>query len=149
MINDFYIAHSNEFKVLFEMFIAAFLGATIGWDREKKNRPAGLKTHILVAASAAMFVGVGFSFPENVASDPLRIMGALITGISFLGAGTIFKSKEGGVEGITTAASLLFTGAIGLATGLERYILAVGSTVFGLIVLQVIGMGGTTASKKE
>jgi putative Mg2+ transporter-C (MgtC) family protein len=102
---------------------AAALGACLGMERELARRPAGLRTHILVAVGAAALMLVGDGVAErfardqaavHVTADPLRVIEAVVVGISFLGAGTIMQAGPR-VEGLTTAASILVTAAIGLA----------------------------------
>ncbi len=132
-----------QFEILGHIVLAALLGALIGFDREIHNKPAGLRTNMLVAAAAAFLVGLGDivvpSFPSvdaTVRTDPIRIIEAVITGISFLGAGSIIRRRgEDQVEGLTTAAGLLVAAAVGMAVALSQYILAVGATLFVLAVL--------------
>ncbi len=110
---------------------AAALGAALGLERELGAQPAGLRTHMLVSLGAAVFTlsGVGI-----VGSDPTRIAAQVVTGIGFLGGGAILR--EGAtVRGLTTAASLWLTAAIGLAVGLRQWFAAIGATIFGLAVL--------------
>lgn len=133
---------SNELQLLGLVALAALLGGLIGFDREMADKPAGLRTHMLVAAAAALLVGLApaltrsLDVPESlVQSDPIRVMEAVITGVAFLGAGTIIRQKAG-VEGLTTAASLLFVAAVGMTVALSHYILAVGLTLLNLIVLR-------------
>jgi putative Mg2+ transporter-C (MgtC) family protein len=121
------------------------LGAVIGFEREIAAKPAGLRTHMMVAGAAALLVALGDTmthrfatqFADNVIqSDPVRIVEAIIAGISFLGAGTIIRTRgKGGVEGLTTAASLLLVAAIGVSVALAQYVVAVGVTVMALVVL--------------
>ena len=106
-----------QLHLLLEVLVAMGLGGVIGYDRAASDKPAGLRTHMLVAAAAALFVGLahiivrtfGAGMPDQtVRSDPIRVYEAIITGISFLGAGTIIRHRgDDRVEGITTAASLL------------------------------------------
>ena len=142
-----------ELWILLRLVIAAALSGTIGYERERGGKQAGLRTHMLVAVGAALFVSFNDLFsieslplaPPGAAGnfrvqiEPLTIVEAIVTGISFLGAGTIFVSgRQGHVKGLTTAASIWVTAAIGIAVGLERYILAVGSTILILFILHVI-----------
>lgn len=136
-----------QWLIILEVIVAMILGGLIGIEREGADKPAGLRTHMLVAGAAALFVGLGGllvnQFPTNegvLRSDPIRIFEAIITGISFLGAGTIiFHRGTERVEGITTAASLLFTAAIGVTVGMSQWFLAVVLTGVLLIVLRIIG----------
>lgn len=135
-----------ELILLGKIVLSAVLGGFIGFEREVADKPAGLRTHMIVGASATLLVGLGtsiaLSFPVDslIRSDPIRIIEAIIVGISFLGAGTIFRQRdEEGVAGITTAASILFTAGIGISVALDHYILAGGVTVLGLLITYVLG----------
>jgi putative Mg2+ transporter-C (MgtC) family protein len=135
-----------QLAILAEVFLAMVLGGIIGIERTTANKPAGFRTHMLVAGAAALLVGLSdalihrFSpgaYTELIESDPIRVIQAIIAGISFLGAGTIFRHpKKQHVEGLTTAASLLFSGAIGICVALRQFVLAVAVTVLTLIVLR-------------
>jgi putative Mg2+ transporter-C (MgtC) family protein len=134
-----------QLEIIGEVALAMLLGGIIGMDRERANKPAGFRTHMLVAGASALLVGLGDAMLHRyggggadgpIRSDPIRIVEAIITGISFLGAGTIFRrDSRRGVEGLTTAASLLLCGAIGIAVALRQFILAGGITALALIVL--------------
>jgi putative Mg2+ transporter-C (MgtC) family protein len=126
---------------------AMALGGIIGFERELKQRPAGFRTHMLVAGSAAMLLGIGLlvladpSVPDlqRVQIDPLRLMEAVVAGVSFIGAGTIFAGRgRDTVTGITTAASLLVAAIIGAAAGLRYYLLALLATLLTLLVLTAL-----------
>jgi putative Mg2+ transporter-C (MgtC) family protein len=126
------------------------LGAAIGFDRELEEKPAGLRTHMLVAGAAALFVGLvdvvilrfGASLGEGlVRSDPVRVIEAVVTGVSFLGAGTIVLHRGmEQVEGLTTAASILFTAAVGVCVAVSQLALAVGATLLVLATLRGLGL---------
>jgi putative Mg2+ transporter-C (MgtC) family protein len=129
--------------------LAGFLGACLGIERELARKPAGLRTHILVAVSAAalMLIGDGVAerFDEEqaavrVAADPLRVMEAVVVGISFLGAGTIVHARGAAVEGLTTAASVLLTAAVGMAVALGRVPLATMVTLGAVAVIYLLGL---------
>lgn len=126
---------------------AMVLGGVIGFEREMKNRPAGFRTHMLVAGAAALLLGIGLliladpGFPHRlrVQIDPLRLMEAVVAGAAFIGAGTIFGTRgHDRVAGITTAASLLMVAVIGAAVGLRYHGLAVATTVLTLLVLSAL-----------
>lgn len=127
--------------------LAALLGALIGLEREWNGKPAGLRTHMLVAASSSLFVLLGFSAVEtfrklelaSVRTDPIRILQAIVIGVSFLGAGTILRDRTGQVEGLTTAASVLITSAIGVAVALGHALLATILTVGVVVLLGSLG----------
>ena len=126
---------------LYPMLISLALATLMGWEREVKNKPAGLRTHVLVCLGSTMFVrmapyAVG-SF-ANATIDPTRVIHGVITGIGFLGAGAILR-RDGGVQGLTTAASVWMVAAVGVASGLEAYSLATTGAVMALIVLRFGG----------
>jgi putative Mg2+ transporter-C (MgtC) family protein len=125
--------------------LAMALGSVIGWDRELSDKPAGLRTHMLVAGAAALLVAIGELLVTSravdidsdlVRADPVRIVEAVITGVSFLGAGTIIRQSDQRVEGLTTAASLLFVAGVGICVALYQFVLAVGATLLALLVLR-------------
>jgi putative Mg2+ transporter-C (MgtC) family protein len=127
--------------------LAGLLGACIGFEREIARRPAGLRTHILVAVAASAFMLIGDGVAERfareqeavrVASDPLRVIEAIVVGISFLGAGTIIQSGAR-VEGLTTAASILVTAAIGLAVATGEG--AFASALTGAVLVTLLALG--------
>ena len=139
----------TELRIIGEVALALLLGGVIGLEREVARKPAGFRTHMLVAGSAALFMSladllVNFfntSTTVNVSSDPIRVIEAVITGVAFLGAGTIFRHKdENQVEGLTTAASILLSSAIGICVALHHFVLAVGVVILALLVLRGAGM---------
>jgi len=127
---------------------AAALGGLIGLEREWAGKPAGLRTHMLIGGASALLMLLGEviinHFAESAASDivdadPIRIMQAIIIGVSFLGAGTIVTNDRAQrIEGLTTAASVLLTTGIGITVALSQWILAVGVTVIALVVLFIL-----------
>jgi putative Mg2+ transporter-C (MgtC) family protein len=132
---------------LLRAFVAIVLSGVLGWEREAAGKSAGVRTHMLVGLGAALFVILGelfvlrFSGQELMRFDPVRIVEAVVTGISFLGAGTIFVSRgEERVKGLTTAASILVTAAVGMMVGLRYYGLAAGVTVLVFTVLHGLGI---------
>lgn len=134
---------SSEVQMLGKIIIAALLGGIVGIEREFAERPAGLRTHMLVGATAAFFVLLAnrmlasFAPDDVVNADPVRVVEAIVVGISFLGAGTILKYREDGqrmVEGLTTSASILSVAAIGIAVALDAYILAAGAALLNLFI---------------
>ncbi|MGD1993260.1 MAG: MgtC/SapB family protein [Anaerolineae bacterium] len=143
-----------QLQILASVALAMALGAAIGFERELVHKPAGLRTHMLVAGGAAFFISLGDvvikRFSVNlggglVQSDPVRIIEAVITGVSFLGAGTIIVHRGDGanparqVEGLTTAASILFAAAVGVSVALSQWVLAIGATLLVLITLRGLG----------
>ena len=118
--------------------MAAFLGAIIGIEREIKNRAAGFRTHIIVSVGACLIMLIGIEgigeISDDVGRDTARIAGQVVSGIGFLGAGTILQTKDG-VSGLTTAATLWLSAAIGLAVGIGFYEGALIATIICLVTL--------------
>ena len=117
------------------LLLAAIFGAVIGWQRERAHKPAGFRTHILICMGSALFTVVSI-FGFAGIGDPSRVAAGVVTGIGFIGAGVIFRGMRGDqVVGITTAASIWVTAAIGIATGVGLYFIAAGVTVVTFLVL--------------
>jgi putative Mg2+ transporter-C (MgtC) family protein len=123
---------------------AVIVGCLIGLDRELRNKPAGMRTHILISLAAALFTLITFELHYQFAgqegtrtADPVRIIEAVTAGAAFLAAGAIIQSRSG-VQGLTTGANMWLAGALGVACGAGYYVLAVIGTVFALIVLVVL-----------
>lgn len=137
-----------QLGIVGSVVFAMLLGGLIGYERETRNRPAGLRTHMLVAGAAALLLGIGDLMAEHfsdesyqnlVRVDPIRIIEALVTAVAFIGAGTIIQhARKDVVLGLTTATSLLLTAAIGVGVGLQQYVLAMGVTLVALMVLRVL-----------
>ena len=113
------------------------LGAIIGFERELHRQPAGFRTHSLVSLGAALFAIISGYGYGSAAIDPTRITAQIVSGIGFIGAGTILQYR-GHIRGLTTAASLWSVAAIGTATGTGLYVLAVLGTVLILVVLSLL-----------
>lgn len=136
-----------QFETLLIVIGAALLGSIIGFEREIRRKPAGLRTHGLVAASSALLVLLGPELVDLYAKDkpaealridPISILQAIIVGISFIGAGTVLKDPEGKtVHNLTTAASILFAATIGIGVATGLYYLAVGA-VLSLLLINLI-----------
>ena len=134
-----------EFTVLGRLFVAMVFGAIVGIDREATARPAGLRTHMLVALAAAAFTIITFELAEafeqkmgdGLKGDPIRIIEAVTAGVAFLAAGSIIQ-RRGSVEGVTTGAGLWLAGALGLAAGAGYYTLGAIATVLALVVLTIL-----------
>jgi putative Mg2+ transporter-C (MgtC) family protein len=128
--------------VLFgRLVLAVVLGGVLGWDRERRDKPAGLRTHMLVSLGSASFVGLTVDLKTEAgghAIDPTRVLQGVVGGLGFLGAGTIIQGR-GHVSGLTTAASVWVVGAVGAAAGLGAYVLAVGTAVLAVPVLSMLG----------
>ncbi len=131
-----------EAEFLLRIFVAAMFSAALGWERERAGKAAGFRTHIVVGVTAALFVITGilaveqYGTSEGVNVDPTRTIHAIAVGIGFLGAGlVVFSPKDERVKGLTTAASVWGTAAVGAATGYGLYLVASGTTVILLVVL--------------
>ncbi|MCQ1530325.1 MgtC/SapB family protein [Lutispora saccharofermentans] len=129
------------FEVLLRLGIAAILAGLVGLERETSNRPAGLRTHILVSvASSLVIIGNLYAFDlfkNQTSMDPMRLGAQVISGIGFLGAGTIIKEGPT-IRGLTTAASLWSVACIGLVCGIGFYMGAIFATGFVLLSLIVL-----------
>ena len=128
---------SPEIEAGLRLLLAAMLGAVVGIQRELVHKPAGLRTHILICMGSALFTIVSiYGFSGTV--DQARIAAGVVTGIGFIGAGVIFRGMRGDrVMGITTAASVWVTAAIGICAGCCLYIISIISTLLTLLVLFV------------
>lgn len=125
----------QQFVAVFQLLLAALLGGLIGLDRERKRRDAGLRTHILVGTGACLFTVLSMlAFPN---SDPARVASQVLPGIGFIGAGTILKYGRN-IHGLTTAASIWITAAIGMAVGTGAWFLALCGTLLIWFVLAII-----------
>ena len=128
----------SVYEIIFKLALACILGAMIGLERESMNRPAGLRTYTLVCVGSALAMVVSIDiymqYYQTVNADPGRIAAQVISGIGFLGAGTIMR-EGASVRGLTTAAGLWVVACIGLAVGAGLYIPAVVTTVLILFVL--------------
>ncbi len=137
---------SLELHVLGQALLALLLGGVVGWERETAGKGVGLRTNMLVCLAAMMFVQAGEFLIMHVdakvhiaalRTDPVRVIEAIVTGISFIGAGTVFRDRQDHpAHGLTTAAALLAVATIGISVAVERYILAVGVTAMTLLVLR-------------
>ena len=129
--------------IAIRLLIAAVLGGMIGFEREVHTAEAGLRTHILVAMAAALFTILAFEIfhtigPDSGAkADPIRAVEAVTAGIAFLGAGAIFKTGNT-VQGLTTGAGMWLAGAVGMATALGYYLVALGIALLAVLVLAAL-----------
>jgi putative Mg2+ transporter-C (MgtC) family protein len=149
-MRELVVAYGLQFHILSQLALAMLLAAVIGLDREMADKPAGLRTHMLVAGVAALLVSLGDVIVQQfdaearhhlIRSDPLRLMEAVITGVSFLGAGTIIhRQTSPQVQGLTTAASLLYAAAVGMTVALSQWVLAVGVSALLLVVLRLMNV---------
>jgi len=146
--------HIPPWEAFLRLLAAVLAGAAVGFDRELRNKPAGLRTHILVSLAAALFTLITFELHHAVVSgnsrttaDPIRIIEAVTAGVAFLAAGAIIQSR-GNVQGLTTGANMWMAGALGVACGAGDYTLAVFGTIFAVIVLVVLGRIEQAARKR-
>jgi putative Mg2+ transporter-C (MgtC) family protein len=134
-----------ELALLIRLVAAGLLAAVLGWERESARKSAGLRTHMLVGVAAALFTVLGelavkdYPADGGLRADPIRVIQAVAIGIGFLGSGIIFVARDGEhVVGLTTAASVWATAAVGIAAGLGHYVLAAGSTAILMLVLHTM-----------
>lgn len=124
--------------IVVRVLVAAILGGLVGWEREQRGRAAGLKTHILVSIGSALFV-LAPLLAEIDGADVTRVMQGIVSGIGFLGAGAILKSdKHTRIHGLTTAAGVWMTAAIGMAAGMGQEMVALITTAVALVVVGAV-----------
>jgi putative Mg2+ transporter-C (MgtC) family protein len=149
----------EELTILIHVIIAAFLSGIIGFEREKSNKPAGIRTNMLVGGAVALLVALGkiivieFSqseLSEFVNVDPTRIIQAIIVGISFIGAGMVLQIEvEHKIKYLTTAATILFSTGIGISVALHQYVLSIGITLFILFINFILAWLSGFLNKKK
>lgn len=130
-----------ELSLLGRLALATLLGGVIGLERELAGKPAGLRTNILICVGAALLMDVSRSVAASSTTgmaDPARIAAQVVSGIGFIGAGTILVAR-GSVVGLTTAATLWVVAAIGLAVGSDAYMAAIGATILVAVTLLILG----------
>ena len=124
-----------QLDAVFRLVVAGLLGAVVGYEREAHGRPAGLRTYILVSLGACLFTLVSIlGFPG---SEQARVAAQIVTGIGFIGAGTIIRAQAG-VTGVTTAAGIWAIAAVGMAAGTGLYVLAIVTALGAVLVLQFV-----------
>ena len=130
---------------LARMLVAAAMGGIIGYEREAHEKPAGLRTHMMICLAACLFALLGSELmeiptnrPENIRADPMRLIEAVTAGVAFLAAGSIITSG-GSVRGLTTGASMWMAGAIGVACGIGEMALAFFALAITMVVLLILG----------
>jgi|SRR6056297_263941 len=148
-----------EIFILLHVILSAFLCGLIGYEREKGDKPAGVRTNMLVGGSVTLLVTLGkimvVDFNDSglgafISADPTRIIHAVIMGISFIGAGMVLQIEaKSRIRFLTTAATILFSTGIGISVALHQYILAVGATVFVLFVNYILGLLSHYISRKK
>jgi len=125
-------------KTLARLLLAAVLGGIIGFERELKRRPAGLRTNMFICFDSAMFTILSGQLAGTLGGDHTRIAAQIIPGIGFIGAGSIIHAK-GSVTGLTTAATIFVVASIGMAAGGGLYLDAIFATLLLFVALQVLG----------
>lgn len=131
----------ENFQIVIQLFLSVLLGGWIGLEREYKRKEAGLRTYSLVCLGSCILTVISFqlfnrfSGQNGVSFDPSRIIQAIAVGIGFIGAGVIFKHSSFGPLGLTTAAGLWVTAAVGISIGAEMYFLAFCSTCLAVLIL--------------
>ena len=127
-----------QLEIILRLLLATALGAGIGYQRERAGKAAGLRTHILVSSGAALFTLTSIYGFGGAAVDISRVAAGIVTGIGFIGAGVIFRGLRGeGVAGLTTAATIWVTAAIGLAAGTGMYLISAVATIITVGVLML------------
>jgi putative Mg2+ transporter-C (MgtC) family protein len=127
----------NDLEMVIRMLLAFALGALLGFERQRAGRPAGLRTFMMVTAGSAAFTLVSiFGFVDaGTVRDPARVAAQIVTGIGFLGAGTIWRTPST-VRGLTTAATIWFAAAVGMMVGAGLYLVSIVTAVLGFVCLQ-------------
>lgn len=133
----------EQFIFIGQLVLAAILGGVIGFEREVQNKEAGIRTHALLSFGSALFTLISLYALRDIAGgyanmDPSRIMGEIVSGLGFLGAGIIIF-KQDRVHGLTTAAGLWTCAAIGMAVAVSWYLIAIVGTLILVFILHIIG----------
>lgn len=136
-----------DVQMYLRLLIAVVLGAFVGYERERAGRPAGVRTHGIVSLGAALFAVVSIHAFGNT-GDPARVAAQIVTGIGFLGAGAILHQRNN-VHGLTTAASLWVTAAIGLAVGVGMVLKSLATAVLVFLLLRFGPRPGLKDSDRE
>lgn len=141
-------------EIAFRLMLATLLAGVLGWDREEKERPAGLRTYMLVALASAVFTVLTFEIYETISakhpggnSDPIRIIEAVTAGVAFLAAGTIIQGRDS-VRGLTTGAGMWMAGALGVAVGAGHYLLAIFAALLSFVILRFVQALTPNGSKR-
>jgi putative Mg2+ transporter-C (MgtC) family protein len=127
----------HDVEMTLRILLAFTLGALLGWERERAGRPAGLRTFMMVTAGSAAFtiVSIWGFLDEGTVRDPARVAAQIVTGIGFLGAGTIWRTPSN-VRGLTTAATIWFAAGVGMMAGAGLYLVATVTAFMGFVCLQ-------------
>jgi putative Mg2+ transporter-C (MgtC) family protein len=125
----------NELEIAKRLLLAALIGGVLGFERELRQKSAGLRTNILIAVGAAVFTVLSVEMATGFNADPARIAAQIITGVGFLGAGAIMRTDRGAIHGLTTAATVWVNASLGMAAGAGRYRLAmIGALITALVL---------------
>lgn len=128
------ITLEQQLQIVLYMLLAGFLSMVIGIERETRNKPAGMRTHMLVGIGACIFAAISvIAFPN----DPARIAASIVSGIGFIGAGVIWRGDDT-VHDLTTASSIWVTAGVGIAAGIGAWFLAICITIVTWLVLRVL-----------
>lgn len=125
----------SDAEIIRRLLLAALIGGALGFEREVRQKSAGLRTNILIAVGSAIFTLLSFEFAAPSGGDPSRIAAQIVTGIGFLGAGAIMRTDQGGIHGLTTAATVWVNASLGMAAGAGRYRLAIFGAALTAFVL--------------
>lgn len=140
-------AYHAQILILLDVVIATILCGLIGYERENLKKPAGLRTNMIIGGASCLIASITLPLiaaveisagSTEVSADPIRLLQALVVGVSFIGAGTIIKAETIKISGLTTAATLLYSMGIGVCVAIKQYVLAVGVTIVVLIVNYVV-----------
>jgi putative Mg2+ transporter-C (MgtC) family protein len=131
------LVESLRLDLLFHLVLAVVFGGVIGFERERRGKPAGLRTNVLICVGATLFTELSISMAGTV-GDPGRVAAQIVTGVGFLGAGTILHSR-GYITGLTSAATIWLVAAIGMAVGTDAVLEAAGATFLVVVVLSALG----------
>ena len=138
----------TELEATLRLILAALLGGVIGFDRERKNKAAGIRTHMLVSLGAASFMLVAYFLIADLGSqeasssglrlDPVAVVQGIVAGVGFIGAGQIFQQR-GTVQGLTSAAGIWATAAIGTLVATGHYVVPVAATLLVFVIIALLG----------
>ncbi len=150
---------SGQMKILLHVAIAVILSGIVGYEREMFDKPAGIRTNMIVGGAVALMVSLGevivmhfqsVGLAGYIRTDPTRVIQAIVMGVSFIGAGTVLQiQQEYRIKFLTTAATIFFSSGIGIAVALEQYYLAVGVTIVILIINFFVAWIGKQIKRKD
>ncbi len=131
----------GEFESIARLALALAAGASLGWERESRHKPAGLRTHMLVSLGSATFLLIALRYQDDSAKpglDALKVVAGIVGGVGFLGGGSIIRAR-GSVQGITTAATIWVAAALGSASAMGYYVIVIASVALALFTLLLLG----------